>query len=582
MYAEGMLIRYLVMRPKYSHLLKEICLNDIHPLTTTHWEKQILPSVKTEYEKMHIFSESTDQRFGIQEGESIGVRHLISIFLFTNHSFAEYRSFFSKSYYLLEQHIHINNFFWIGRYLFEAVKFYGQRFSHENHAPFYEVIQGIKTIHSLAPTFNAPLFTVSNFEYANKIAADKGIIYSLAPKYYGDIDTSKFLDVSSLFSNSQNIRIIMGGKLQLRSMRLMNRNEEFGTFVLSVQYLEKLLLQTVFDASFYNADELYDNLNMKRAHLLIMDKIGQKQNDVPQQARNLFCNWCDKREFITFETFQLEMHHMNYKLREFLFDNSTKTMKIKNVKKFLPKLKYFNDVDGTLRSISDNISLTVMNTIEIDATMSYYTEVKGVLDLVVNALEQIKFKFEGCKGVLREAFRMELSKLDINIESFHSNSEYFTDQLISIGLSKVVAQYCISTVKKDPSVNTRTKTAKFIELILNQLDMQKYHGVSCDLFSQKKAFQKLYSDVLRKFQSAVEKRDRVTVENLQNVAASIYTTIQTSDEKKQTKYRLFNDQTVYKLSTYLYIKMMDDKEKVLPWECQTCQFLNCSLMVNGL
>eukprot|EP01084_Bolivina_argentea_P276575 471938_1 len=27
---------------------------------------------------------------------------------------------------------------------------------------------------------------------------------------------------------------------------------------------------------------------------------------------------------------------------------------------------------------------------------------------------------------------------------------------------------------------------------------------------------------------------------------------------------------------------MDDKEKVLPWECQTCQFLNCSLMVNGL
>eukprot|EP01084_Bolivina_argentea_P070072 127465_1 len=37
-----------------------------------------------------------------------------------------------------------------------------------------------------------------------------------------------------------------------------------------------------------------------------------------------------------------------------------------------------------------------------------------------------------------------------------------------------------------------------------------------------------------------------------------------------------------KLSKYLYIKMMDDKENIRPWFCPTCQFLNCKLMIDGL
>eukprot|EP01084_Bolivina_argentea_P269646 458320_1 len=37
-----------------------------------------------------------------------------------------------------------------------------------------------------------------------------------------------------------------------------------------------------------------------------------------------------------------------------------------------------------------------------------------------------------------------------------------------------------------------------------------------------------------------------------------------------------------KLSQSLCIKIMDDKRKLRPWICPTCQFLNCKLMIDGL
>eukprot|EP01083_Nonionella_stella_P068578 182235_1 len=45
---------------------------------------------------------------------------------------------------------------------------------------------------------------------------------------------------------------------------------------------------------------------------------------------------------------------------------------------------------------------------------------------------------------------------------------------------------------------------------------------------------------------------------------------------------IFNSDDAMVLSKYLYIKMMDDKERVRPWVCEMCQFLNCKRMVDGL
>ena len=96
----------------------------------------------------------------------------------------------------------------------------------------------------------------------------------------------------------------------------------------------------------------------------------------------------------------------------------------------------------------------------------------------------------------------------------------------------------------------------------------RWDKVKCDLLSQKAAFIKLHSKKLKcKLKKPIMKRDKVKIKDLYEVAKDI---------------DIFDNDTAMKLSKYLYIKMVDDKEKVRPWKCQTCHFLNCKLMVGGL
>ena len=51
-YTPGVLIRYLVLRPKYFSLLKELCLNDVHKISFTQdWQNKILSQVLKEHKK---------------------------------------------------------------------------------------------------------------------------------------------------------------------------------------------------------------------------------------------------------------------------------------------------------------------------------------------------------------------------------------------------------------------------------------------------------------------------------------------------------------------------------------------------
>eukprot|EP01084_Bolivina_argentea_P154422 269188_1 len=45
---------------------------------------------------------------------------------------------------------------------------------------------------------------------------------------------------------------------------------------------------------------------------------------------------------------------------------------------------------------------------------------------------------------------------------------------------------------------------------------------------------------------------------------------------------IFDNNTSMKLSNFLYIKIMDQKEKIRDWICKECQFVNCKLMLDGI
>eukprot|EP01083_Nonionella_stella_P279631 951219_1 len=576
-YQNGKLIRYLVLRPKFFSLVKEICLNGIYPLSINVWQHTIVAAVSKEYKRKKMHCNVTDRRFGVEEGEPMGINHLISIFLFTEGKdrFQKYRRFFSKSYYLWRKVVHCNNFYWVGRYLFEAVQFYGQSFAN-NKRVLYKGIHKIKSFDSVALTINSPTLTTENMQMARKFATNRGCTFAVVPKYRGDVDTnSKLLD-ADLFN--KRILLLKGTKVQLRSIQIIDPAENLDPVVLAIQYIEKILLQSTFDVHFYNTSGLYTAQNMKTAYRLIMAVVkGNWDWCVTPYLRHLFENWCFKRDFVTFETFGMEMHFMNNKLKSFLFDERTKKINIANVKKLLPNLKHYHDIDGILRNVDIKRKAKTNNSEQPPAVQSigllYNCQAHDIPYHIVNALQNVRYKFEKCPKVLPHALRLELSKLGMDHMSFQKDhKDSFIKQLCSIGIAEEVAAQCIKAVnsKHSKQIHARTTSDTLVDWIVEALEKQEQwmKRIECDAIILKEAFKQLYStDLIGIFATPILKREEVTAKELYNVAKTM---------------EIFNSDEAMVLSKYLYIKMMDDKERVRPWLCEMCHFLNCKRMVDGL
>eukprot|EP01083_Nonionella_stella_P019860 55124_1 len=573
-FKHGKLMRYLVLKPKFFSLLTEICLNGSYAISIADWDSRIIQNVLAEYIKNtsknddeRIYSTTTDQKFGVEEGEPIGVHHLIAIFVFTDSSdpFEHYRLLFRRTLDSWDTNAYCNDFYWIGRYLNEAVQFYGEKFAHNQKTELYHPDSELKTFDRMAPTFNSPMMILNDETKARAFARRTGCIYTLAPKYYGDVDGSKFLNVD-LFN--RNVMLLNGAKVQLRSIQIISPQKNFQLHVSAIQYLEKLLMQSQYDAHYINADELYTAKNMKNACVLIVNAINGWKDELTRDEkhpypRHLFDNWRYKRYFVTFETFKLEMNYMNHKLKQFFFDERDHSINIVNVKKLFPNLKHYHDINGVLRRIEWKYLKAKTHKMEdsigsVDATKNqsfgvlFNCQEHEVPHHVLNALADIHYDFHECQGVLREAYRMKLSTLDIDHHSFFDNASDFLEHLGAIGIDHEIALQCIEEVKRNHNIHARTDSDDLVKFMLDELDKQSWKRVKCDdLFIQKEAFKKLYSKHLMALRDPIMQRDKMTTNHLYDITKQI----QIMDNGKAIP--LFDNNTAMRISRYLYIKMMD-------------------------
>eukprot|EP01084_Bolivina_argentea_P154423 269189_1 len=102
----------------------------------------------------------------------------------------------------------------------------------------------------------------------------------------------------------------------------------------------------------------------------------------------------------------------------------------------------------------------------------------NIISLIMDALEAIQYKFDQCKGVLHEAYVIQLTKMDISYKSFN-NRRTFTQQLTSIGVDYYTAMnVIIARIKENKSINNNTPAEEFIQLILDILE-QNWKQVTC-------------------------------------------------------------------------------------------------------
>eukprot|EP01083_Nonionella_stella_P066812 176260_1 len=221
-YKSGISMRYTVLRPKYGSLAEELRLNAIQSIRKEDWDKYLQRAMelhsKLEKDPANTaLSNNSDEAYGISERQPIGVGHLLVVLIYTHHIF--YARDFSRAYwYWQNENLFCDNFYWFGRYLYEAAHFFGERFDHVRFKlkPLHHGLTAPMVFDSFAPDIHSPAATNDDQGTASTKAGIKGSILSYVPKYIGDIDNTKCVSTSQWSGYGNHEWLFMGlSKLQI-------------------------------------------------------------------------------------------------------------------------------------------------------------------------------------------------------------------------------------------------------------------------------------------------------------------------------------------------------------------------------
>eukprot|EP01083_Nonionella_stella_P066811 176256_1 len=221
-YQSGISMRYTVLRPKYGSLAEELRLNAIRRVHKEEWNKYLQEAI-TLHSKLKsdpgnaAFGSDRDVDYGIDERQLIGVCHVAVVLIYTRHIY--YARDFSRAYWCWQnENLFCDNFYWFGRYLYEAVHFFGQRFNHVRFKikPLHHGLTTRMVFDSFAPDIHSPAATNDDQGTASTKAGIKGSILSYVPKYIGDIDNTKCVSTSQWSGYGNHEWLFMGlSKLQI-------------------------------------------------------------------------------------------------------------------------------------------------------------------------------------------------------------------------------------------------------------------------------------------------------------------------------------------------------------------------------
>eukprot|EP01083_Nonionella_stella_P152354 488215_1 len=224
-YKSGISMRYTVLRPKYGSLAEELRLNAIQSIRKEDWDKYLQRAMelhsKLEKDPANTaLSNNSDEAYGISERQPIGVGHLLVVLIYTHHIF--YARDFSRAYwYWQNENLFCDNFYWFGRYLYEAVHFFGIPFHHIRFKikPLHHGLTARMVYDSVAPSIHFPAATNDKGTAATK-AGTQGSVVSYAPKYIEGIENTKCVSTSQWSGYGNPEWLFMGlSKLQIASIR---------------------------------------------------------------------------------------------------------------------------------------------------------------------------------------------------------------------------------------------------------------------------------------------------------------------------------------------------------------------------
>eukprot|EP01083_Nonionella_stella_P004798 13991_1 len=669
LYDVGIFMRYDVNNPRFESLAEETMFNEVVNISNARFNQHMMKAKEVYDERCFIMLSSADDfSFGIEKYQPISISHIIAVIIHTEEP--NYSRAFIRSCLLLNHkdpdtviQNHCNNFYWFGRYLFECIEYFGMILDEQSSTEQRQGLARTFKFDLFAPLINVPRSTTKSLKRAFDYAADRGCVLEFSPKYYGVLNSTKFINLKNISEDyDKDTRIFFGKRcaIQINNIWLSNRRP-LQEFILPLLYLEKIMLQTIFDRQFYNAKHLYKDIHrstvqMRLFYLLrsctaitLFQQVNRHVIEVDKQTQmmiitryfpsipieqhleiryivNLLKHWCLQRTFITFESFQAELPFMVQPLRDYFVSRSNQ-IHIANLQFIMPNLKNYRNFnkrvvaveplkteDHIVRAHSDSIIGT------IDANLVDYYRAKNNL-----SYQRRKFRTWCNKNEYDDAYVEQILTSDFrycnkHILKFdktffdlsdHVDSNYrHVWEVLRIATKDCLLKILYGDRKAIKELNAHLMSPDVDEKQHDASRLTLSRSVSFDLPKTNDAITKVLSncqrheipdeicDILqnidfKKGKNAKETkkeiakwmnrgRNRLQLQKFYGPISKLHKATRGDFIKVAKEISLFDEDTMERLCDALMERLFADIERMKPWKCSACWFMNRKMMIGGL
>ena len=141
-----------------------------------------------------LTSRTMSDEYGIKMHQPLGVQHIMSLILYVQEP--KYAKLFRQSYFGDARNVdelsreHCGNWYWFGRYLYEAIEFFGDTFSGNSGDDKSRIYMPASVIYKF-PSFAFRLGMARSISTSKKnalyVSGDSGSVIELIPKYNGTV-----------------------------------------------------------------------------------------------------------------------------------------------------------------------------------------------------------------------------------------------------------------------------------------------------------------------------------------------------------------------------------------------------------
>eukprot|EP01083_Nonionella_stella_P069118 184085_1 len=291
----GVVHEYHLLKPIFNSLYDETVDNTQCQLEETTFHSALIKAIK-----MHKIALSNDDyrrvlicrtfnpKYQIIRNEFIGIRHILSIVIYTDIS--SFCTAFRKTYRKIgnettEEEVRKRHreLYYFSRFLFESIEFFGKEM--DRKLKVYHGLSTVMRFQKFTAFFNQPLSTTTTFQTANQFSQGRGVILQLkSGAKVEQMRRAKYLSVSwlSCFPNEDE-KLFYGSHVVLQIANIWEANQ-------LVDHSRELKMFNEFQKTIHNGTVRWDKLpdEMVKALQILIENQQKNVLRPPTSASNPF------------------------------------------------------------------------------------------------------------------------------------------------------------------------------------------------------------------------------------------------------------------------------------------------------